>query len=541
MSNTHKYIIVGSGPSGAMAAQTLVEAGKQVVMLDVGEKDEKYSKIVPDKDFENIRKEEKGQKKYLLGDDFEAIPWDDVKVGAQLTPSRKSMIRNVSKFTPIVSDNFFPMESLGYGGLGSGWGLGSYVYSDKEIEKVGLNSEAMKIAYQNVADRIGLSVANDDVTKFVVGDLKNLQQPLKMDNSTQKLFNSYNKKKSKFNKKNIYFGIPSMAFLSEDFKNRKKTSYNDMDFYSDKEKAAYRSWITVDELKTKNNFQYIDKCLMLKFEEKENIVNVEVKRTDTGEIKVFKCRKLLLATGALATARIVLRTFDKKISRLPLLCNPYAYMPCIYLKMLGKPLSRFKTSMAQALMIYDVTGKHDDLVTTTFYTYRSLMLFKLIKEAPLNFVDGRIIMQYLQSAFVIAGIHHPDKPSQEKYLELQKSPNSFTGDKLFAHYSLDKNDISEIAKREKTIKHYLRKISCFPIKRMDPGYGSSIHYAGTIPFSDDENKFGTTHPSGKLNGTKNVFIADGSGFKYLPAKGITLSLMANAHNVAKGIIENNKN
>jgi hypothetical protein len=28
---------------------------------------------------------------------------------------------------------------------------------------------------------------------------------------------------------------------------------------------------------------------------------------------------------------------------------------------------------------------------------------------------------------------------------------------------------------------------------------------------------------------KNIYIADGSGFRYLPAKGITLSLMANAH------------
>jgi hypothetical protein len=35
-----------------------------------------------------------------------------------------------------------------------------------------------------------------------------------------------------------------------------------------------------------------------------------------------------------------------------------------------------------------------------------------------------------------------------------------------------------------------------------------------------------------LGGTKNVFVADGSGFKYLPAKGLTLTLMANAHLVA---------
>lgn len=537
MSKIHEYIVVGSGPSGAMAAKTLVDAGKSVKLLDVGEKDEKYHKLVPDKDFISIRKEENEQEKYLLGDDFEAIPWDEVKVGAQLTPSRKAMIKNVEKLTPLLSDTFLPMESLAYGGLGTGWGLGSYVYSPKELEKAGLNPKEMLAAYQCIADRIGISVGDDDVTKFVVDGLQNLLPPLKMDNSLSKLYESYKKKKSSFNEKHLFMGSPPVAFLSEDFKGRKKTSYNDMDFYTDKEKAAYRSWITIDELKTKNNFQYKDKCLVLKFREVDGVVEISAKRTDTNEIEIIRCKKLLLATGALGTARIVLRSFEGKLSRLPVLCNSYAYMPCLYPKMARIPLDQRKTSMAQAIMIYDVDGKNDDLVTAVFFTYRSLLLFKLIKEAPLNFRDGRKIMQFLQSAFVIAGIHHPDTFSSEKYLEMRKSEDSFTGDILFAHYSLNDNEKLIIKTREKVIKESLRRLSCFPIKRMDPGHGSSIHYAGTLPFSENENELGKINPNGKLNGTSCVYVADGSGFTYLPAKGITLTLMANAHNVAKGLID----
>ena len=537
MSKTHEYLVVGSGPSGAMAAKTLVDAGKSVTMLDVGEKDEKYSKLVPDKDFLSIRKEEKKQERFLLGDEFEAIPWDEVKVGAQLTPSRKAMIKNVEKLIPLLSDTFLPMESLAYGGLGTGWGLGSYVYSPKELKKTGLDPEKMLTAYQCVADRIGISTGEDDLTKYVADGLQNLLPPLEMDNSLSKLYESYNKKKESLNKKNIYFGNPSMAFLSKDFNGRKKTAYNDMDFYADIEKAAYRSWITIDELKTKSNFEYKDKCLVLDFKEIDGLVNVKLKRTDTNEIEILKCEKLILACGALGTARIVLRSFEGKINRLPILCNPYTYMPCIYTKMAGTPLSQDKTSMAQAMMIYDVTGNHDDLVSVAFYTYRSLMLFKLIKEAPLNFRDGRIIMNFLQSAFVIAGVHHPDTPSVDKYLELHKNEDSYTGDQLFAHFSLDEAEKLKIKNREKVIKESLRKLSCFPIKRMDPGYGSSIHYAGTVPFGNNENEFGTTSPNGKLNGTSGVYIADGSGFSYLPAKGITLTLMANAHNVVKGLIK----
>ena len=42
--------------------------------------------------------------------------------------------------------------------------------------------------------------------------------------------------------------------------------------------------------------------------------------------------------------------------------------------------------------------------------------------------------------------------------------------------------------------------------------------------------------NGRLKGTSRVMVADGSGLTYLPAKGLTLSLMANAHNVAMNAI-----
>ena len=48
----------------------------------------------------------------------------------------------------MVSEDFFPMESLAQGGLGAGWGLGTYVYSEAELEKAGLPQQEMKNSYQ---------------------------------------------------------------------------------------------------------------------------------------------------------------------------------------------------------------------------------------------------------------------------------------------------------------------------------------------------------------------------------------------------------
>lgn len=525
------FIVVGSGPAAVQAAQTLVEAGVNVAMIDVGNLSSSDENLVPDLDYEKIRKEEKDQFRFLLGENFETIPLDDNMVGAQLTPQRKHMIKDIDRFLPLKSDTFFPMESLGYGGLGAGWGLGCYVYSEGELKKTGLNPDQFKDAYQVVADRIGISCNNDDTQPYTTAHLKRVLRPLEMDNSVKKIYNKYLHKKKYYNNKQIYIGATPLALLSEDFLGRTKTSYHDMDFYTDRGQTAYRAWITVEMLKEKSNFSYIDKMLLLSISESNEKPVLNILNTSSLEKEIFTCNKLLLATGPLGNARIVLRSFENKLQRLPLLCNPYAYVPCININMLGKTLDRFKTSMAQAIMIYDKGNTADNIVTTTFYTYRSLMLYKLIKEAPLGFADGRAIMNYLQSAFVIAGIHHPDLPTNNKYLELHKDPDQITGDILFAEFKLTEAEDKEVKDNEKYIRKILRSFGCFPIQRIDPGIGSSIHYGGTLPFSED-GSIGTTAKDGHLNGFSNVYIADGSAFTFLSAKGITFTLMANAHLVA---------
>ena len=80
----------------------------------------------------------------------------------------------------------------------------------------------------------------------------------------------------------------------------------------------------------------------------------------------------------------------------------------------------------------------------------------------------------------------------------------------------------------------MRKLGYWSLKRVQPEMGASIHYAGTLPFGTRDNPF-TLSKNGRLNGTKNIFVADSSGFTYLPAKGLTFSLMANAHRVTSEI------
>jgi len=519
-----------------MAAQTLVESGGHVLMLDGGFRDEKYQALTPDKTFVAIRTQENDQHRYLLGDDFESIPRGDVGTGAQLTPSRRFITQEVDRFLPLLSDSFFPMESLGYGGLGSGWGLGCCVFSEAELEKAGMPPAEMREAYQLVASRIGISGSQDDARPYTFAHLEGIQPATPPDPAAVLMLQRYRRRQVAFAQAGFHLGRPALALLTEAKDGRKAASLHDMDFYSDAGQAAYRPWITVEQLKRDGNFRYEGSTLVTRFQEDGGNVTVHALDLRTLAPKRYTCRRLLLASGTLGTARIVLRSLQKENARLPLLCNPYTYIPCLLPGRIGKAMPERNIGFAQLALFHDPGGTHDNVAMASLYTYRSLLLFRLLHEVPLNFNDARLLMRYLLPGILIMSIHHPESASPEKFLELAPHAASPTGDCLHAAYQLNDAEQSAVNDREKRYVRAMRSLGAWALKRVYPGNGSSIHYAGTLPFSLQEQKF-TLHPSGRLHTAQNVYVADGSGFAYLPAKGLTLSLMANAHLVAKRLAQ----
>jgi choline dehydrogenase-like flavoprotein len=80
------------------------------------------------------------------------------------------------------------------------------------------------------------------------------------------------------------------------------------------------------------------------------------------------------------------------------------------------------------------------------------------------------------------------------------------------------------------------RVGCWIASAVRGKNGFSSHYAGTIPYSRDEREFSLA-PDGRLHGTRRVYVADSSGFRFLPALGLTWTIMANAHRTARGLAE----
>lgn len=520
-----------------MSAQTLVQAGVQVFMLDAGVVGKDYASSIPSKDFIDIRKTEVNQYKYLIGENLEGVGWGAIGKGAQLTPPRNYMTEGVEKYEPIISQTFSPVESLGYGGLGIGWGVQCWEYSDADLDAAGLDSAKMRDAYKVVSERIGVSATSDDASRYTINDLDNFQPSTKMDSIHQRIYAAYTKHKRSIRAHHFFVGRTPLALLTKDKDSRKAYQYKDMDFYSDNDKSAWRPWMTIDTLKRNKNFTYQGGYLVERFIEKDDYVEVHSIKLDDNSRSIHYCKKLILATGALSTGRIVLRSKGESNDTLPILCNPYTYVPCLLPSTFGKAAEKSKMGFAQLSLFLDEKDDDKDISIASTYSYQSLMLFRIVLQLPFNFLDAGAIMRYLMSGLVIMGIHHPDSFNPNNTMRLVKNSKTPTGDELQINYSLSSELKKRNDAREKKFVSIMRKMNVFAIKRINPGYGSSIHYAGTIPF-DEESKNLRLAPSGRLYTTENVYVADSSGFNYLPARGLTFSLMANAHLVAERVLGN---
>jgi choline dehydrogenase-like flavoprotein len=523
-------LVVGSGPSGVNAAAPLVEAGLRVRMLDFGNRDSEYEDLVPRDPFSEVRRTDSDQHRYFLGEDFEGVSFGETETGAQLTPPRRFVERDTDSLAPVESRTFHPLQSLALGGLAAAWGAGCPPFLDRDLEGFPISYADLVPHYESVAARIGVNGEADDLTPYM-GELAALQPPVDIDTNASEILGLYRRRSRRINAAGFYLGRPRLAMLSRPLNERAATGYRDMDFWTDQERSVYRPGWTVDELTGQANFSYEDRHLVESFSETgSGEVEVSARRHPDGDVRTHRARSLVIAAGALGTARIVLRSLDRYDRRVPLVCNPHTYCPMINLRMIGRPAADRRHSMAQLCFVYAPDGS-PGLTVGHVYSYRSLLSFKLVRESPLAHRASARIVRSLLPALTIALLQHADEPTADKYCSLRRQGD---GDTLEIGYALSDQEEARIERVERAIVRHFRSLRCLAIRRVRPGHAASAHYAGCFPMAAEGGEL-TTEPSGRLRGTGNVYLADGSVFPRLPSKGLTFTMMANADRVGTGL------
>ncbi len=526
-------IVVGSGASAVHACCPLVEAGLRVQMLDVGRRDHKYTQLIPDQGFLDIRHRDPGQHRYFLGDEFEGIPFRGIGAAAQLTPPRKHVIEHTDRLRPVEADGFSAVQSLALGGLGAAWGAVTVPFDRTDLAAWPIGCADLQPHYDAVARRIGIAGADDDLVRCLGTARVPLLPPALLDSNAQAALNRYLKKRAGLNRAGFFMGRARLAMATVRFRGRGPVEYHDMEFWADHNRAVYRPQFTVDELRKHQNFRYRSEMLVQAFRRRpDGDLEVSARNLSSTAQERFTARRLVLGAGTLGTARIVLRSLQRYRHRLPLVCNPYVYIACLNTAAIGKPVQDARHSLCQ-LIAYVQVG--DQFLQAQLYSYRSLLTFRLVKELPLAYPEGIRLIRRLQPYLATINVYHSDRPGPDKYVELHRD-QAADSDRLHIHYRIPADTEREHRAQQRRVMKLFLRLGCLPLKVVRPVHGASIHYGGCLPMTDEDRPL-TTRPTGELRDASGVFIADGAAFPDLPAKALTLTLMAHANRVGVHVSE----
>ncbi len=246
---------------------------------------------------------------------------------------------------------------------------------------------------------------------------------------------------------------------------------------------------------------------------------------------------MILAAGALATTRIYLQTLaadGRPDVKLPgLMDNRHVMVPFVNLRRVGRDFESASYQFHMLAMALD-TGDWRTDVHGQISTLKAASVHPIVHSLPFDLRTSLSVFRRLRSALGVANVWLADSRRDANVAFLQQVGGGRT--RLALEYGDADHDIGATRVAVDRTRRGLRALGCIAPAGMVKVLprGSSVHYAGTLPMSarDDEH---TTRADGSVRGIPGLFVVDGAGFPWLPAKNLTFTLMANATRIASAI------
>lgn len=514
-------IVVGGGAAGTCAALAL--AGRRVVVLDVGGE--------PSGAGAELQRNQYALKAAgadlfagLIGPRFESL--HNVHRD-YLSPKLKApLLRFVTdgwrELSPVECRGFDPVMSFARGGLANAWGAGCYRFDDGELADQPITAADLRAHYDALTEHIGITGEDDDLDRFF-GESSGCLPSHQQSRLGRDLQTRYERHRAYFNRRGIFVGAPRLAVLSRAHRGRPAYDYQGLEFFKSHLPAIYNPAYTLAELVASGRVTYTRPFLVERFVEHEAHVTVYARHVDTGVVHEFVARRLVLAAGALNSAKIVLRSREDHTSRLPLLDNLISYVPFVSLRHVGAGVEHESLPIQRNIVCVD--EEEWCPVQASFYGVTATLWNDLLFDFPFAARDNLRMLKFLLPAMSVVQVFYPDRVRPENHLQLAAD-----GSLRIAYVARPRGRL------ERHLIRALRRIgyASWPSLCKYPSPGNSFHYAGCLPMRADPGPLETDR-DGRLGGSRRVHVADAACFASLPSKNLTFTIMANAHRIGAAI------
>jgi choline dehydrogenase-like flavoprotein len=380
--------------------------------------------------------------------------------------------------------------------------------------------------YDELTRYIGVSGADDDLTPFF-GSTSDLQPPLPLSRIAARFLSAYAARRASMRRHGVHVGRLRSAILTADHRDRPAHQIHNQEFFQPNIRSIYHPGHALAELRAAGDTEYRDGYLVTRFSDDGDHVNVSARNLGTGQVEHFSARHLMLAAGALNTARLVLASNDDHATRLTVLDNPLSYVPLLDWRLVGAPADVEGFAGAELCLVH-LDPSTGERVQGTFYGLAAPLRGDLFAELPLSLRGNVTALRYLVPALGMLQMFHPDEPAAGNSLSLAADQRL---EIRYVRRTFGALERLLIARFRRAGFLGAPGLVRFPMP------GSSMHYAGPLPMRNRPEGRYQTDRYGRLPGSGRIRVVDGAAFPRLPSKNHTFTMMANAMRIARHLRE----
>lgn len=521
-------IVIGSGPAGVSAAVALLDRGRTVTLVDVGEQ---------------MDAEGEGLRSRLAA--VEPVNWSQADVAQLLRPLHAPQ---TDLLRPFGSDFLFrdSFESFGAsgppagielrpsfaaGGLSNGWGASVLPYRSEDLEEWPIHTDELAPHYSAVRDFMPIAARSDDLEPlfpaFHVGE----DTSLPLSGQATELLARMDGARTRLSQLGIHYGQSRVAVSSRECRRCR------MCLFGCPYQAIFHAGSVLSRLREHERFTYRGGLHVTRFEEVGDSVRVFARSFDggdggvLGESVTLSGDRLFIGAGVLPTAQLVLGSLDRYDTAIPLKDSQHFYLPMVQRwRPRPDPAREALHTLTQVFveLIDPEIAAHT--VHVQLYSHNDFYASDMRKKLGPLALPARPLIRWLSRRLIVAqGFLHSDASPGMQISVLRTD----SGSKLELSVRDNPATAGIVRRARGRIATALRAADLRPLAPLSRlgAVGSSFHCGGSFPMRDAPTGL-ESDALGRPAGLQRVHIVDASVFPSIPATTITLSVMANAHRIA---------
>jgi len=528
-----RVLIVGAGPAAAAVAIALsTSPDVEIQVLDVG------GRLEEENEAARLRMSKSEPSRWSKSDE-QTISQTAVASEHHRLPEKRIFgsdfpFRDFGQLDGVRGEGDLNSHvvSGAYGGFSNTWGAQTMVFSDATFNDWPFTRSQLEEDYRAILNAIPYSAEEDDLAEyFPLWGTADALPPLS--ENPERILTSYDRNRVKVRRQGVLVGKARLAIRGA------KCVSCGLCMTGCPYSLVYSASHTFDDLVRSGRVDYVGGHLALSVGEQDGQPFVSARSQSSGRVETFHADKVFVACGALGTTRLVAQSLGMWSRRIHMSESAQFLMPLLSIRGMKKLTQDDSFTLNQFNIVLPFDEAGHDLVQIHGYPYNEAMddaLPSLLKNPALKAVGSALLKRLTVGLGYLPSWWSPgfdvtlERPASEGDLApMTLTPSSSVG-------ADSRRRLRAVVKRLVKAAPYLGVMPVLPQVALSAPT-KSYHFGGSFPHSRSPKEGLESDVLGRVHPWRDIHLVDASVFPTVPATTFTLSIMANAHRIARSVME----